>query len=363
MQLKMQIKIDGKIYDYKTIWMDEKEQVCMINQTKLPEKFEIFICKNYNDISKAIKNMIIRGAPAIGMAGALGIYLAIKEFKERNEKQKNKNFLKFIEKAKEEILKTRPTAIDLFNYVTKMYEVVKFTLKSTNDLEKVRINAKNKVLNLFNKNIEICRKIGENGEKIIKDNARILTHCNAGALATVDYGTALSVIRACKNKKIFVYVDETRPRFQGALTSFELMNEEIPHKVIVDNAAGYFMYTKQIDIVITGADRIALNGDVANKIGTYEKAVIAKENNIPFYVAAPLSTIDQNCKTGNDIPIEFRSEDEILKFKGKNIFAKNTEAINPAFDITPAKYITGYITEIGILKADELKEKINEISS
>ena len=211
-------------------------------------------------------------------------------------------------------------------------------------------------------NAELCRKIGEHGNKLIKNNQNILTHCNAGALACVDFGTALSPIRiAHYNKKnIFVYVDETRPRNQGAsLTAWELAQERISHAIIADNAAGFFMKKKEVDMIIVGADRIAMNGDVANKIGTYEKAVLAKENNIPFYVAAPLSTFDINSKTGEDIPIEERSEDELLYIHGIDenkiirkirIAPEESHAKNPAFDVTSARYITGIITEKGIIK-------------
>ena len=214
-------------------------------------------------------------------------------------------------------------------------------------------------------NAELCRKIGEYGDKLIQNNQNILTHCNAGALACVDFGTALSPIRIAhySGKNVFVYVDETRPRNQGSsLTAWELAQEKINHAIIADNAAGFFMKKNKIDLVIVGADRIAMNGDVANKIGTYEKAVLARENNIPFYVAAPLSTFDANAKTGEDIPIEERSEDEILYISGIDanneikkvrIAPEESSAKNPAFDVTPAKYITGIITEKGIIKPVE----------
>jgi translation initiation factor eIF-2B subunit alpha/methylthioribose-1-phosphate isomerase len=200
--------------------------------------------------------------------------------------------------------------------------------------------------------INRCKKIGENGEKLIKDGMSILTHCNAGALATIDYGTALAPIRLAhrNGKKIFVYVDETRPRCQGLLTSWELKNEGVKYSVIVDNAAGYFMQNGDVDMVITGADRIARNGDFANKIGTYEKAVVAKENSIPFYVAAPVCTFDENIDTGSQITIEERKREELLILNGKTIMPCETEVKNPAFDVTPKKYVTGYITEDGIVK-------------
>jgi len=208
--------------------------------------------------------------------------------------------------------------------------------------------------------VERCRKIGEYGEKLIPENSRILTHCNAGALATVDYGTALSPMRIAKRKgkEIFVYVDETRPRLQGSLTSWELKNEGIEHVVIPDNAAGYFMEKGEIDMVIVGADRIAINGDFANKIGTYEKAVLAKENDIPFYVAAPISTFDPTIKEGRSIVIEERGEDEVKKIWGKDVFPEWVKVRNPAFDITPHQYVTAFITEMGIFRPHEIKEKL-----
>ena len=205
--------------------------------------------------------------------------------------------------------------------------------------------------------INKCREIGKHGEGLIKHGHKILTHCNAGALATVDYGTALAPIRTAfyKGKEIFVFVDETRPRLQGArLTAWELLNEGIPHALIADNAAGYFMQKREIDIVIVGADRIAKNGDVANKIGTYEKAVLAKENNIPFYVAVPITTFDFSLEEGSAIPIEERDEEEVLILYQKRIAPVETRARNPAFDVTPVRYITGYITENGVLKAQDL---------
>ena len=200
--------------------------------------------------------------------------------------------------------------------------------------------------------IDRCRKIGENGEPLIKNDMKILTHCNAGALATVDYGTALAPFRIAKEKgkKFFVFADETRPRLQGLLTDWELEQEGIDHAVIADNAAGHFMKNGEIDMVITGADRIAANGDFANKIGTYEKAVLAKENNIPFYVAAPVSTFDNNIKSGDEIVIEERGREELTVINGKKIMPGYTKVRNPAFDVTPHKYVTGYITEEGIIK-------------
>jgi S-methyl-5-thioribose-1-phosphate isomerase len=316
------MKIEGK--DRRALWF-EKNTVKFIDQRKLPYKFEIFTAKNVDDVILAIKDMVVRGAPAIGVAAAYGMVLGKKD----------------INKTAEKLRKTRPTAHDLFYAIDYILEKIK-------EGKDVLVAADN----YCNEMIDKCRRIGENGEVLIKDGMRILTHCNAGALATVDYGTALSVFRAAykKKKKFFVYVDETRPRCQGLLTDWELEQENIPHVYIVDNAAGYFMKNKDIDMVITGADRIAKNGDFANKIGTYEKAVIAKENNIPFYVAAPISTFDKNIDNCSQIEIEERAREELSKINGKTIIPSYTKVRNPAFDVTPAKYVSGYITEEKIFK-------------
>ena len=328
--------------------------VYLINQQLLPHKFEIYQSKNHIDTANAIKTMIVRGAPAIGAAGAFGIAQAALKFNGDNIE----NFKNHVEKAANILKSTRPTANDLFYAIDFVKNKIMNNL-NFDDAKKDSVKYANEYADW---NAELCRKIGEHGNKLIKNNQNILTHCNAGALACVDFGTALSPIRiAHYNKKnIFVYVDETRPRNQGAsLTAWELAQERISHAIIADNAAGFFMKKKEVDMIIVGADRIAMNGDVANKIGTYEKAVLAKENNIPFYVAAPLSTFDINSKTGEDIPIEERSEDELLYIHGIDenkiirkirIAPEESHAKNPAFDVTSARYITGIITEKGIIK-------------
>ena len=296
-----------------------------IDQRKLPYSFEIFTAKTVDDIAFAIKEMVVRGAPAIGAAAAYGMALGEKD----------------TQKSAELLRSTRPTAYDLFYAVDYMINAI-------NHRENAFVAASTYVEDIITR----CKKIGENGEKLINDNARILTHCNAGALATVDYGTALAPLRvaAGKKKKIFVFIDETRPRLQGLLTAWELFQENIPYALIADNAAGYFMEKKEIDLVIVGADRIAKNGDFANKIGTYEKAVLAKENDIPFYVAAPLSTFDPKLKDGSQIVIEERGRKELSEINGKTIMPDWISVKNPAFDVTPHKYVTGYITENGIRK-------------
>ena len=268
--------------NYRTVWMQDSS-VYLINQQLLPHKFEIYQCKNYLQTADAIKTMIVRGAPAIGATGAFGIAQAALEFKGNNLD----DFKKHIENAEKILKSTRPTANDLSYAINFVKDKI---LQNVNDAKKDAVKHANQYADW---NAELCRQIGEHGNKLIKENQNILTHCNAGALACVDFGTALSPIRiAHYNKKnVFVYVDETRPRNQGAsLTAWELAQEKINHSIIADNAAGFFMKNKKIDFVIVGADRIAMNGDVANKIGTYEKAVLAKENNIPFYISTPFST-------------------------------------------------------------------------
>ena len=316
--------------DYRTVWMEDSA-VKMINQPLLPDKFEIYSCKDYKETAKAIKTMIVRGAGAIGAAAGYAVaqgFLAGED----------------IDKVAEVIKNTRPTAQNLFYAVEKV-------LKASDKKEAVKLAEE-----IADEDVNACKKIGELGESLIKDGAKVLTHCNAGWLGFVDWGTALSPIYAAKRagKDVFVFVDETRPRLQGArLTAWELGQEGVDHAIIADNAAGYYMEKGEVDLVITGADRIAANGDAANKIGTYEKAVLAKENGIPFYIAAPTSTIDFNCKCGEDIPIEERDEKEVLEVRGARLAPKQSHAKNPAFDVTPAKYITGIITEYGIVKADK----------
>jgi translation initiation factor eIF-2B subunit alpha/methylthioribose-1-phosphate isomerase len=308
--------------DKTALWF-KNNVLYFIDQRFLPYKYQIFKANSVEDVAYAIKDMVVRGAPAIGAAAAYGMVIGKED----------------VEQTSEILAKTRPTAYDLFYAINHMKNKI---LKDENAL--------NEADNYVNDIIERCRKIGIHGNTLLKDNMRILTHCNAGALATVDYGTALAPFRIAhkEGKKIFVYADETRPRLQGLLTAWELKNEGIDHAVIADNAAGYFMKNKQIDMVITGADRITKNGDFANKIGTYEKAVLAKENNIPFYVAAPISTFDYTINSGKEIIIEERSKDELISIQNNQIMPSETNVLNPAFDVTPNKYVTGYITEEGV---------------
>ncbi len=326
----MKVKMEEGTKDIPAVWMED-EKVKMIDQRYLPYELRFFTAEDYNDIHKSIKEMMVRGAPAIGVTAAFGIA--------QSKIQDND-----VEVAAEKIKSARPTAYDLFYAVDYMLENLDGPKKAAEEYSDMVI--------------EKCRKIGEYGNKLIKNEYNILTHCNAGALATVDYGTALAPIRAAnkEGKAIYVFVDETRPRLQGArLTAWELYNEDIPHSVIVDNASGHYMYRDEIDMVIVGTDRIVANGDIANKIGTYEKAVLARENDIPFYVAAPVTTYDENIKDGMKIPIEEREENEIRKINGLSITPEGSPVKNPAFDVTPAKYIDGYITEKGVFSTAEVK--------
>ena len=345
------MKVNNK--DYRTVWMEGNE-VKLINQTLLPHKFEVYTCKNHEETANAIKTMIVRGAGAIGATAAYGAAQAALE-------ANNGNFRDYIKNAAETIRKTRPTAQNLFtgiNFVLK-------SIKNLSNLNEIRKTAVEKANEFADYDVMACKKIGELGNALIKDKCRIETHCNAGWLAFVDWGSALSPIYFAHRagKDVFVFVNETRPRNQGSmLTAWELAQEKIKHAVIADNAAGYYMKRKEIDMVITGADRIVANGDIANKIGTYEKAVLARENKIPFYVAAPTTTFDLETENGDKIPIEERSQEEVSYVSGYDrsgnvtrvrITPNESPAKNPAFDVTPAKYISGIITEKGIVKANK----------
>jgi methylthioribose-1-phosphate isomerase len=326
-------------------WADD--HVLLLDQRMLPSKIRYLTCKKYKDIINAIEKMAIRGAPAIGIAAAMGLAMGSCSIRTRTFDAFRRRF----KQMADEMVKARPTAVNLRWAVDRMSLLVdSCALKSLDEIRDMLRRESEKILR---EDVDINKRIGKNGQTLIPDNAVILTHCNAGALATGGYGTALGVIRAAHEagKKISVLADETRPWLQGLrLTSFELMEDGIPVHVIADNAAGLFMKRKMIDLVITGADRIAANGDVANKIGTYQIAVLAKENRIPFYVAAPLSTIDMTVKNGDKIPIEERDPSEITHLHGRMIGPKGVKALNPAFDITQARYITGIITEKGIVR-------------
>ncbi len=322
---------NGRV-EMRALWMTHGV-VRAIDQRLLPGKFKVVSIKTYKDMAEAISNMTIRGAPSIGAAAAYGMALAWLHDED-------------LDKAARVIKTTRPTAHDLFYAVDLM-------LSRRHDDLAVAADA------FADSIVDMCYRIGHHGARLIKDGSKILTHCNAGALATVDFGTALAPIRVAHRagKRLFVYVDETRPRLQGAkLTAWELLNEGIDHRIIPDNAAGHYM-KDSVDMVIVGADRIARNGDFANKIGTYEKAVLAKENSVPFYVAAPISTFDLKIKNGDAIPIEERPEDEVLRVNECRVAPQGSRALNPAFDVTPARYVKGFMTERGIIKPGELSGK------
>ena len=348
------MKIENK--SYRTIWF-ENNLVKIIDQTKLPHQFIIKDLTTVKDAINAIKTMEVRGAPLIGATAAYGLVLSIIE----------KNDLSFLKKSSEDLIASRPTAINLKWAVDRMMK----KLSGVNDKDILRL-ALDEAKDIVEEDVSFCKNIGLYGLKIIeeisnkkKDTVNILTHCNAGWLATIDWGTATSPIYHAHQKgiKVHVWVDETRPRNQGAnLTSYELNEEGIPNTVITDNAGGILMQRGQVDMCIVGTDRTLSNGDVCNKIGTYLKALAAKDNNVPFYVALPSSTIDWNIKDHKQIPIEERNSEELSHVEGidKNnqvtkvrIYPQKSKSMNLAFDVTPAKYVKGLITEKGICEASE----------
>lgn len=331
----------------KTIeWVDNVSR--MIDQTILPKEFKLVDITTCEGMYDAIKTMIVRGAPAIGIAGAHGVALAALEAEKMNL-QRN-DFDKYVKEKGEYLKSSRPTAVNLMWAVDKQIEFLEDKNLSVSDLTQKLI--KNAVI-MENEDIEINKKMGDYGAEVVPKGGTVLTHCNAGALATVGYGTALGVIRSAyaKDPTIKVFADETRPRQQGArLTTWELTEDGIDTTLITDGMCSYFMSKKMIDVVITGADRIAANGDTANKIGTYTVAISAKYHNVPFYIAAPLSTIDTSIASGKEIPIEERNHEEVTHINGDWICAEKVNIINPGFDVTPNELIAGIITEKGILR-------------
>ena len=338
----------------KTIeWVNDCSR--MVNQTLVPYEYKMVDIKTSRDMFDAIRNMIVRGAPAIGIAGAHGVVLAAMEIEKKT--QDKTEFLTELQKHAEYLKSARPTAVNLMWAVDKQLELAK---NSTKSIAEIVEDLKENGIKLENEDVEINKKIGDFGAELVKKGATILTHCNAGALATVGYGTALGVVRSAfaKDNTIQVFADETRPRLQGArITTFELITDGIPVTLITDGMSGYFMKKGMIDMVVVGADRIASNGDTANKIGTYNLAIAAKYHNIPFYVAAPLSTIDTSINSGDEIPIEERGHEEVTHINGKSICAEGVKVINPGFDVTPNELISGIITEKGVLYPD-YKESI-----
>ena len=322
----------------------------MVDQTKVPYEYVMVDIKTGDEMYDAIKNMIVRGAPAIGVSAAHGVALYAQELEQQNL-SRDEFISKLIEKA--EYLKTsRPTAVNLMWGVDRQIGLIR---NSKSDICGLVEELKQNGIRMEEEDISINKRIGDYGAEVVPKGATILTHCNAGALATVGYGTALGVVRSAfaKDNTIQVFSDETRPRQQGSrITTFELKMDGIPVTMITDGMCSYFMKKGMIDMVVVGADRIAANGDTANKIGTYTVAIASKYHNIPFYIAAPLSTIDTSIKSGDEIPIEERSHDEVTTINGKLVCAEGVNVINPGFDVTPHELIAGIITEVGILRPD-----------
>jgi len=347
----------GRIKDIRPLkWTGDS--LFLLDQRKLPLREEWVECKDYECVAKAIEEMVVRGAPAIGVVAAYGVVLGAKKVA-----KETKNFLDF--KAKLELIinrlaATRPTGVNLFWALKKMKRIV----EAGRNIEDIVSALETEAVNIEQQDVETNRKIGQYGSELLSSREVVLTHCNTGALATAGYGTALGVIRAAfeAGKEITVYVDETRPYLQGArLTAWELQQEGIPYYLITDNMAGWLMASGEITCVIVGADRIALNGDTANKIGTYALSVLAKEHGIPFYVAAPTSTFDLSIRTGKEIPIEERAPEEVLfcHCRDCRIAPYGAKVKNPAFDVTPHENITAIITEKGVINSPN-EEKILE---
>ncbi len=324
-------------------WHDGK--VRMIDQRLLPAEFRMLECESYREVAEAIGDMAIRGAPAIGAAAAFGMALAA----HRSQARDREALLSDLEKAADTLRAARPTAVNLSWAVSRMIRHA----QSGSDAASVRRTLLKEAQALADEDILINKQLGQHGAALVQDGDTILHHCNTGALATVDYGTALGVIRTAheQEKQIHVLVDETRPRLQGArLTSWELQQLGIRFTLIADNAAGHFLRTGQVDIVLVGADRVAANGDVANKIGTYKLALAAHDNGVPFYPCVPTSTVDLSLASGDDIPIEERPAEEItaLTYQGEPVVPEGVTVSNPAFDVTPHRYVTGIVTESGV---------------
>jgi methylthioribose-1-phosphate isomerase len=313
--------------------------VVMIDQTRLPREERYVTCRSYREMAQAIKDMVIRGAPALGVAAAMGVALGVQEGAD-------------IETVCSTLAATRPTAVNLFWGIDRMKRLYASLNGSSPEEVVARMVEEAKRVRL--EDIAICKAMGKNGAPLVPDGKTVLTHCNAGALATAGYGTALGVIRAAveSGKKIDVFADETRPFLQGArLTAWELQKDDIATTLITDNMAGHFLRSGRIGCVVVGADRIAANGDVANKVGTYSVAVLARENDVPFYVAAPISTLDMTLVSGDQIPIEQRAADEVTHVFGVAVAPDRIAVENPAFDVTPARYVSAIITERGVARA------------
>ncbi|MGP0129194.1 MAG: S-methyl-5-thioribose-1-phosphate isomerase [cyanobacterium endosymbiont of Rhopalodia musculus] len=336
---------------YPVLWNNGK--VLLIDQTILPDKYALVEITCYEHMAKAIKTMIVRGAPAIGIAAAYGMYLGAREI----QTKKMNEFLIHLESVAQKLRETRPTAVNLFWAISRMLSTAYESVGTVEEIKKILLKT---AQTIQTEDLQTCHKIGQYGLEALPNSPQqltLLTHCNAGALATAGYGTALGVIRSAwtKGRLKRVYADETRPRLQGAkLTAWECVQEGIPVTVISDNMAAHCMKLEKIDAVVVGADRIAANGDTANKIGTYSLAVVAKMHNVPFFVAAPLSTIDFNLENGDQIPIEERHPSEIYQVGETQLCPNGVDYYNPAFDIMPASLIDAFLTEKGVIKPNEL---------
>lgn len=334
----------------------------LIDQTRLPAELVYVDCRTPEEVAHAIRTMQIRGAPAIGCAAAFGLALCAR----RSNAPTGEALVRELAGCADVIAATRPTAVNLFWALERVMAVARrMQSEKPCAIADAVIEEAQRILR---EDIDANRRLGEYGAELLERGSCVLTHCNAGALATGGYGTALGVIRSAhaQGKIVRVYVDETRPLLQGArLTAWELLQEDIPAVLITDSMAGFLMQQGKVNAAIVGADRIARNGDVANKIGTYSLAVIAREHNVPFYVAAPLSTVDSSCETGAAIPIEQRSSDEVTEFAGKRIAPMGIEVCNPAFDVTPAHLVTAIVTEAGVIHkpADNLADFISQHKS
>lgn len=329
--------------------------VRLLDQSRLPEAVEFLDCRDYQTVADAIRTLKVRGAPAIGVTAAMGVALGAQTIHATD----SSSFAQAVYKICDELAATRPTAVNLFWAIERMRQKLEALRAQPISTIKQALIAESQAI--LEEDISLCKTMGRHGAELIRDGQTVLTHCNAGSLATAGYGTALGVIRAAweQGKKINVIADETRPVLQGArLTAWELMQDHIPVTLITDNMAGSLMRQGKIHLCVVGADRIAANGDVANKIGTYSVAVLAKAHNIPFYVAAPYSTIDLNTKSGADIPIEQRNCVEVTTIHGGHPIApKDVAVYNPAFDVTPAELITAIITERGVFKPGEVASR------
>jgi methylthioribose-1-phosphate isomerase len=321
----------------------QKDRVIMLDQRLLPHKEVYQVCRNYQEVAQAIRRMVIRGAPAIGVAAAMGMALGASQARE-------KNFDREFERILLTLSKTRPTAINLFWALERMRKV--YADNRSRGVEKVKRLLQEEAQKIYKEDIAANKQLGKFGASLLQSSGRLMTHCNAGALATAGYGTALGVIRALKEsgQRVEVWVNETRPFLQGArLTAWELKKEKIPATLITDNMAGYLMQEGKVDAVVVGCDRVAANGDVANKIGTYGIAVLAQRHGIPFYVAGPTSSIDVGCASGKDIPIEQRDPTEVSHIFGRALAPKGIKIFNPAFDVTSQELVSALITEKGVI--------------